>query len=574
MSHPILESIVEQPFLSAEQLGVMYAAHPNTVRGELKFLQSQGLVNRINPRSPDLETRAVFYPTARGICEIARTSLGRPIPSFNRLIELWLALERVYRVRNLLLVMERPFHAEGWHVERNIQFTWRERSRTLNLQGVGVAEVDNYCFPFVLHWDTDLLAEERQHIARWVEWNWATRLANANTARPVFVVLASDNASLERHYAELRAAAFARNLPIPVAYLTTKAEAFRNDTAAPTWYLADTGKRTTLFGGAATKSTYLSEIPFIDFPSRKGTFGTQPRDFSQIRFNLAHPRTLTSLAALKRALSPQAKSVLSEIGTHPMLSQDELAELLYAAPRRIGVVLGQLEGYNLIQSVFAENETRCVLTDIGVAYLAAVNGFGRGVRRYAIARGWKRGMSALVRHWQHTRAANEFFMQIVRAVRKSKARFVWQSELESRMYYAARGRRRSYLPDGGGIYEANGRRIQIALEMDRGTVSRERWRARLKQYHAFVDSVRLQTPERGEFCLLVITTSWTRAKNLRQLALETARMRQSPVIPMWITTADAVQVRGLGEPIWRDVRDWQSHRLLGASLSLQFRNTD
>lgn len=561
MAHPLLETLVEQPLLSAEQLGVMYAAHPNTIRGELKGLIRDGFVAKINPRSSELETRAVFYPTAKGVREIARACSNKITLSFRRLIELWVVLERVYFVRNFLLLLERPYAIQTWDVEVKQQFRWRNQVRSLNFHATGLAQANGCRIPFVIEWDSGILTLERQHLARCVEWNWTIRLTNANVLRPTFLILANDSPSLERYYAELRAAAFARNLPIPQTYLAIKSVAFRNQPTAPIWYLAKTGKRTGLLDGLQVNSAPSQGIPFVNTQPHVTTRANQRKDLNSLPFDAAHPSTLDSVAALKRDLTPQAKLVLKEIAAHPMLSKNELAELLRAAPKRVLVSLTQLENWKLIQAMNAEEEVRFVLTDVGVAYLAAVSGFGRRARKYAIARGWKRGTSMLVRHWQHTRTENEFFMQIVRAARASGARFLWLSELESRLYYAASGRRWSYLPDGGGIYKLNGVSIQFALEMDRGNVSHKRWRKRLSQYHAYLDSARLRTTERDKFRLLVITTTWTRAKNLRRVALQTALMRQSRVLPMWVTTLDSVQVRGLIEPIWRDVRQWQNHSL-------------
>ncbi|HZQ06134.1 MAG TPA: replication-relaxation family protein, partial [Anaerolineae bacterium] len=551
MPHPLLETLVEHPLLSAEQLGVMYAAHPNTVRGELKGLIQDGFVAKINPRSPELETRAVFYPTPKGVREIARACSNKIVLSSQRMIALWLVLERVYFVRNFLLLLERPYAVQTWDVEVKKQFRRRNQLRTLNLHATGIAQADGCLTPFVVEWDMGILALERQRLARWVEWNWTIRLSDANLIRPVFLILASDAPGLERYYAELRAAAFARNLPITQTYLAIKSTVFRNQPTAPIWYLAETGKRTRLFDGLQDHSAKSNVIAFVDLQSKVASRANQGKDLNHLPFDESHPTPLTSIAALKRDLTPQAKSVLNEIGAHPMLSKDDLAELLRAARKRVLVSLTLLENWKLIQVVRSEQEARFVLTEVGVAYLAAVNGFGRCTRKYATARGWKRGTSMLVRHWQHTRTENEFFMQIVRVAQASGARFIWLSELECRLYYAASGRRWSYLPDGGGIYQAHGVSIQFALEMDRGNVSHKRWRKRLSQYHAYLDSARLRTTEREKFRLLVITTTWTRAKNLGRTALQTALMRQSRVLPMWITTLDSVQVRDVSEPIWR-----------------------
>jgi hypothetical protein len=261
--------------------------------------------------------------------------------------------------------------------------------------------------------------------------------------------------------------------------------------------------------------------------------------------------------ALKRILSAQEKRILETIAAHPMLLLSELALVSQESQWRVRAALGQLAKLKLVKPVSRGDETRFVLAEVGVAYLAAVAGFGRAARRYAVARGWKRGLGSVIRHWEHTEAENEFFLQFAEVAKTRGARLVWHSELECRLYYEARGRRRSFLPDGEGVYQDKHGWIHFALEIDRGNASTHKLRAKLSQYYAYVESHLFRSSGSEDFRLFVVSKSWERAKTLRRIALELAHQFSVARLPMWITTSELLQAKGVDQAIWRKIDRWE-----------------
>ncbi len=277
----------------------------------------------------------------------------------------------------------------------------------------------------------------------------------------------------------------------------------------------------------------------------------------KVSFDPAHPTSTTSLVAIRRSLSPQSKTALELVAGHPLLSLDQIVLLSQQASLRVRLALQQLVGFQLVRQVSQEIEVRWLLTSTGIAYLAAVAGYGRAVKRFARLRGWKGGLESVVRHWKHTQVENRLFLQLAEMARTRHARLTWRSEFESRLYYQARGRRWSLLPDGGGVYQDRKRRIRVAVEIDRTRASASLMRVKLAQYYAYIQSPSFGPSEGEEFRLLVVTSSWERARHLRQLLLDLRHEAPGYRLRVWLTTFDLLDARGAGEAIWREVDQWE-----------------
>ncbi len=266
--------------------------------------------------------------------------------------------------------------------------------------------------------------------------------------------------------------------------------------------------------------------------------------------------SLTSLAGLKRMLAPLAKRALDEVAAHPMLSTPEIALSLQISERGLQTMLKELRGFKLIQAASQERDERFVLTQLGIAYLAAAQGFGRAVKGYALARGWKHGTTSMANYWEHTKSENRFFLQLAQAAKAHGARVTWRSELECRLYYEARGRRESFLPDGDAVYQGDWGQVRLALEIDRSRASIRKLRRKFNQYLASWQSRVFGALSDRDFRLLVVTTSWQRAKVLRRLVLELARPFRT-TLPILITTFEMLERPGLDRPIWHRVDTWE-----------------
>lgn len=558
MQERLLELLVHHSLSSPEQLGALLSAHPNVVRNELKTLLENGSVERINPRSPDLAVRALFYPTPKGARQIVRSA-----PSAKRLAHLWFVIERVYHVRNLFLVLRRPFQLSQWQVELDIRFRTVRQTRTLLLHGVGVAQVKGSPTPFAVEWDTGLLVIEPYRLACWVEWlhrlQWQD--LSQNERLPILLIVARDPNTLMGYYARLRAVAQARRLGVPQAYLTVVGDVWRNGAKAPIWYSTRSGSRVALFAEERPANSSES-VAFFQAAMHHTQPVTKMLNLSAAQFAPADPKGAASLIALKRELTPQTKRVLNEVAAHPMLGGAEIAELLQDESAQVWRAVRQLSELGLIKPIAQAGETRYVISEVGIAYLAAVNGLRRLAKSYARARGWTRGLNAIIRHWEHTRIENQLFLQLARQARERQADLEWLSETESRLYYGARGRRWSFLPDGAGTYQTEQKKIHLAVEIERSRMSVQRLRTKLTLYCAYLETRLYRDESRETFRILFLTTTWARADKIRRVAHELARIRGVNVLPLWLSTITMFEEYGIGKPIWRRADTWQWSRCL------------
>ncbi len=543
MRESLLKILAQHPLMSPEQLGVLLASHPNVVRKELKSLQEKNLVARINPRSPDLSTRAFFYLTNNGSAQ-----------KYNaRLAHLWFVIERAYAVQNLFLRLRQPFRVEQWDVECVARFAYRNQNRALAIHGWGMARWNENTIPFLVEWDIGILEYERTRMARLMEWHHTVR-AQGNSFPFVLLVVARDSDSLQAYYAQLRAASLSRNLSLPPTYFSTARELTNHPITAPIWYSTESKNKQSLFTNLRTLSNstrvFSNVLPRII--SAKGK-----TNLADAIFDATNPIAISSLLALKRDLSPQTKRVLNEVAAHPILSAREISTLLDDVSGQTHRALKQLTQLHLLQAHHMSDETRYVLSHVGIHYLAATNGFGRAVNAYAQARGWKRSLSQLVRHWQHTQIENRLFLEFARVARERRAHFEWRSETESRLHYAAQGRRWSFQPDGMCVYSNEQKRIRFAVEIERHRNSKKRLHDKFRWYAMYVDSLLYRTTREEEFRLLVVTTSWERAKTIRRIVHELARQRAARLLPMWLTTFDLLDTQGVARAIWRKVDTWE-----------------
>jgi hypothetical protein len=191
------------------------------------------------------------------------------------------------------------------------------------------------------------------------------------------------------------------------------------------------------------------------------------------------------------------------------------------------------------------HDKRYLVAPKGQQYLALTAGFGGAVQRYARARGWGKGFDALIRHGEHTKQENRFFLHLAQVALDWKHTFTWLSELESRLYYEAGQRRHSFLPDGRGTYIAGNARYELAVEIDRSRSPQERFRVKLAEYEACIGSNVLRSEGIELLRLLVLTNSWERADTWCRAA-QTVHAR----FPIFITTFDRLYASGADAPIW------------------------
>lgn len=557
MNRTLLDALLAHPFASPEQIGALLLWHPNAVRNELAELEKQNLAACVNPRNPAFGARALYYPTQRAVTEYANETQYAEC-SGARMLHLWLLIERLYRVRNVLLTLPLSFTPKEWFVERALLYPRGKRMLQWRAHGIAQVQHGGGESMLLIEWDTGTLAYDRTRLTRLVDWFTSHASSHANKNIPVhLVVLARDLVSLLHYYAGLRAAAQARRVEMPSAFFASQREWFQHGSDAPIWYATTTGRRGNLLEGASVSQSNpaASLSGLLHIAALRATRSTV--DFKDWKINSAHLTTAESLAATQRDLSRAAKRVLAEIGAHPLLNAAEISDVIQDALWRVRRALAQLRIFGLVEEITGEGETRFVLSSRGMALLAAVHGFRQTPRRYLKARGWTRGMNGLVHFHAHTQLANAFMLQVARIARARNARFEWRSELESWLYYRAQGRRWSFRPDALCFYQEGTLRLQCALEIERHRASRASIERKLVAYQAYLESALYRISQSEQFRVWMVVTSWQHAERVREIILHIARARSAPILPVWLTTLDLVRARGVAHPIWRRADTWQ-----------------
>ncbi len=364
---------------------------------------------------------------------------------------------------------------------------------------------------------------------------------------PILLLIAKDEFRMQDDYSLLRALALSRQLPMPRVYFTTFREmlTLRENPAFPIWYSTVSSKSVPLlFDLEGNSGLPPDQVPWrrlpisttggneeleIMIPASKGSGKANPIEDKR------------ALAGLAFALLPLEKQLLDKIAAHPLLARRELAILVQATKRRAHPALRRLIEFGLVE----EQRERHLLAEAGEKYLAMTAGYGNAMRRYALARGWGRGLETLLKHFEHTRAENEFFLHLAAIARARKHKLVWLSELESRLYYRAARRQHSFLPDGRGTYLTGKERYEFALEIDRTRSSQRKISRKFTEYAACLDSAVLRREGIELLRLLLVTSSWERAEMLRRVAVQVAGG-----FPLYITTFDRYRASGADAAIW------------------------
>lgn len=563
----ILGILGVHPLLSPYQLSLLLGCSERHALSLLQELKRRGSIRAYNARRDEIHARALYALTPQGAKEV-----GIPY-STGRLAWLLLLIERVFKCRLLLasLASGTPsgWQLSGWNVEVKVPLRVLPPRASQERRHQWVAHA-------IAQWhhahggQTTMIVElDVQRGPVEVEYSRLKNLVwSRNVAEMVLVILAADDLRLQEYYTFLRAAALAKRMALPHAYLSTlpRAAAVLRNPQAPAWYstfshrwgvalLADLDPQV---------ATPLVSWQLLECPTARTTLTLSPWQ-GEMRERPA----LMDLARLVLSLSPLEKRILDELARHPFLNLDNL-RLLLTDSWRLPHSLQRMRQWGLVEvhALPESGEEVYGLGEHGIRYLAAINGFGKSYRVYMRARGWGRGFRVLLARWRHTRAENTFFLQLASIAQRRGHTLTWLSELEARLYFEysdARGHhRRSFLPDGRGTYIAGERRYDFALEIDRTRANTTRWRRKVASYYAVIQSALLRDRQGPlNFRLLVVTSSWERADTLRRVVF--AVMRETGVrepLQMFITTFDMLQVRSVDAPIWLPV-DLPDQRMAG-----------
>ncbi len=140
----------------------------------------------------------------------------------------------------------------------------------------------------------------------------------------------------------------------------------------------------------------------------------------------------------------------------------------------------------------------------------------------------------------------------------------------------------SFLPDSRGIYATEDQDYSIAVEVDR---SKANWQKMWSKFGYYEHALFRDDPDRWR--ILIVTTGWKRARNIGRLVvryalsefsfrefkhLHGAKLMASlkgadkfdsfvrKMLPVYVTTIEAIHKQGVGSRIWIDARDIITHK--------------
>ncbi len=589
----VLQTLSQHPLLSRRQLELACDLSVRKAQEHLAFLRRQGWVTEYSARQPLLYARALYAltPAGNGILE----SQGKAISSLSvtRLAHLIVRMERVFQTRNLFLWLaqgpRQDWEIIHWDVEVEYEFQVQEKLVRIPFHGAAhVKRLNGRWVTVFVEFDTGRVpvANLGERMRAFVQAQRDPRFAYSRTEDfPTLVIIASDPRRLQEYYALIHTSARAFQLPVPTVYLALSSEAIqvRDDKAASIWYSTSLGRRTALFTEANGNTTTYPLGPTwqLIVVATKG----QTNDSARIEPLGSEGRVGTGLvayASVSLALDPIDKQLIDEVARHPLLTAEELTVVLQVTAWYVEKHLRQLvrwqlvEGYGFASSgklvrVDSESErpeslsknpgVHYLIGTAGVCYLAAVAGFDRRVSRYARARGWGKGLDALVKYYEHTRQENAVFLQLALAAQKRKHLLTWLSETESRLYYSINDRRHSFMPDGRGTYWDGERRFEFTVEIDRSRASRKKLRRKLNEYIACLMANVLRGEQVERLSILFVTQSWERAETVRNTILALACEKQAErILDLYITTFARLQASGPDAAIWMTLSESTDNR--------------
>lgn len=433
---------------------------------------------------------------------------------------------------------------------------------------------------------------------------------------PIWVILAATKERLQDYHSLLTSFIPASGL-LPWTFLTTREQlaTFYRDASAAIWEteLARFPETVPLLNRIIGADTRTELIDWQPLPLVQGVNEKQ-LELKPFPTSAALTHRRHDLAAVTLALYALDKQVLGWIADHPLLDAAELAFIAQLPARSIRRSIKRLRGWGLIQvySYRRVSRSRCgVLSDKGIWLLTTWAGLGTAVKTYAHLRGWDQGFSGVIKHWDHTRLENQIYLQFLREARQRGHELIsWQSELEAQLYsemqklgpdYRRRPSEREaeraevsgdsiptlaeygqnmsrFLPDGSGVYRVGSISHYIAVEVDRSKANMRKMRDKVRYY-----SSTLALRDTVTWRILIVTTGWRRALHLADLVLQNAldvppystvgnlrgekliaalkqieefELWQELILPVFITTIDALNEHGIAGKIW--INPWNA----------------
>ena len=574
------------PFLGAEELSLLLGVTRHQATGLLGNLRRLGWVEHFDTSSPELELDRLFAVAQACLPALAKR-LGFPegeleasFPVGRREV-----LERLPRLETVVGLNR--FAAElvaavrdDIEVELEDVRALPSRRRGANawwppeVEAFGCMRWGSWHAPFFVAWDRAGAPpfHRRKRVAGWYAFREAQHPWGKDDTPPILVVSPGE-AEAEQWSRALLAAHRGLAAALSV-FLTDVTSALSEGPLGPVWRRPDGTVRAHLCERLVWRPAVPEEAKGLRATSLPAELepisgsGQPLREWaSQVVSSPEErsrgPSNVERLAALSLVTSPAEKRILEWLGSHPLLSVDDLAVILRISREIAQRLLDNLLRYGLVDSTDKrlENEASCqrryFLTHVGLKLLAARDGVPP--RRYArhgivaAAMPGKQGggrLQTLLRQLDHTVGVNRFFVRLIADGGKGGPRLVrWLSASEIAQRFTSGDAIHWLRPDGAGDIYWQGEVRRFYLEWDRGTAGLPDLMEKCRLYAAYYGSSARSGDDSGPD-VLIVTTSPGR-ENLIWRTLLVAFGENGPLGHILTSTDPLVSSVGPMTDVWR-----------------------
>lgn len=351
----ILDILRAEPWLTADQLTRWAHRSPTRLNADLKPLLKQGLVQRVNPRCAQIDLRATYALTDRGVKQLAarrgldeKTYRERFLVSRARHLEILWRIEPVCHVRELLLdlqVQDRRLQYANTLIRE--PYLYCGRQQVIQLQGrARLVSPEGNALRVAVEWDNLRLPFDRKRLNEFSEWLWQFWDWEPERNLPVLLFVVANETRLDQLWDLLHARMeFGLNL-YTALFVTTVDRFVARGAYAPIWLSIEKNQWQSF-----TENQAWIPQEECQFYVVRGAHYPRIGKFQWDRNKQERFSEMERLLHLKFSLSVQAKRVLLRIAARPLLSVHQLAWLMLEHPDRVSKALQELFRAGLVKGI-------------------------------------------------------------------------------------------------------------------------------------------------------------------------------------------------------------------------------
>ena len=268
------------------------------------------------------------------------------------------------------------------------------------------------------------------------------------------------------------------------------------------------------------------------------------------------------IALLGLRLTPCQWSILSLLLAHPLLSDEELAELLSLQRKSVRCSLYELHQLGCLEPILTEVGKRWHLRGSGLHMIATA--CHMQIRNIAISpentavtempTEVQRGENWLLQHIRHTAGIYGFFASLAQAARREPGQALcwWETGAMCERRYRVGEQWYNLKPDALAEYRMGQQRTRFWLEWDRGTMNVRDLAVKFTSYASYIAS-REWARERSMLPVLIcVAPDIAQERRMQRVVL--ARITSPFGLVVWTTTRVLLNKQGPLAPIWLQSR--------------------